>query len=48
MEDIINQSVSELQKNAFGDDVDDAKSLPWAREQIWLIVNLLAKQPEVR
>ncbi|KAJ7702409.1 exonuclease [Mycena rosella] len=29
VEDIIARGVSELRKNAFGDDADDAKSLPW-------------------
>lgn len=47
VEDIIYQGVGELRKNAFGDDVDDAKSLPWAREQVWHVVHLLSKQPEV-
>ena len=48
VEDIIQQNVSELRKNAFGDDADDAKSLPWAREQAWMIVDMLSKKPEVR
>jgi hypothetical protein len=47
VEDIINQAVGELRKNAFGEDADDAKSLPWAREQVWFIVSALAKQPKV-
>ncbi|KAJ7134886.1 RNA12 protein-domain-containing protein [Mycena epipterygia] len=48
VEDIITRGVSELRKNAFGDDVDDAKSLPWAREQAWSLFKLLSKQAEVR
>ncbi|RXW24136.1 hypothetical protein EST38_g1699 [Candolleomyces aberdarensis] len=47
VEDIINQGVSELRKNAFGEDADDAKSLAWAREQVWFIVSALAKQSQI-
>ncbi|KAF5324550.1 hypothetical protein D9611_004476 [Ephemerocybe angulata] len=47
VEEIVNQNVSELRKNAFGDDMDDAKSLPWSREQVWHIINLLSKKPEI-
>jgi hypothetical protein len=47
VEDIVNRGVSELRKNAFGDDPDDAKNLPWTREQIWTILKLLAKKKEV-
>lgn len=47
VEDIINRGVGELRKNAFGDDVDDAKSLDWSREQAWLVLKKLAKQEEV-
>ncbi|KAJ7093140.1 RNA12 protein-domain-containing protein [Mycena epipterygia] len=47
VEDIITRGVSELRKNAFGDDTDDAKSLPWAREQAWSLFKLLSKQAEV-
>ncbi|KIJ89488.1 hypothetical protein K443DRAFT_16063 [Laccaria amethystina LaAM-08-1] len=41
------QGVSELQKNAFGDDVDDMKSLLWTREQAWRVIWLLSQQAEV-
>ena len=47
VEEIINQGVSELRKNAFGDDVDDAKSLLWTREQAWKVIRLLSQQAEV-
>ncbi|KII88921.1 hypothetical protein PLICRDRAFT_590111 [Plicaturopsis crispa FD-325 SS-3] len=47
VEDIINRGVSELRKNAFGDDPEDAKSLPWAREQAWAILRQLASQAEL-
>ncbi|KAJ7756804.1 RNA12 protein-domain-containing protein [Mycena maculata] len=46
VEDIIARGVSELRKNAFGDDADDAKNLPWAREQAWSLFKLLSKQAE--
>ncbi|KAG7452882.1 exonuclease [Guyanagaster necrorhizus] len=47
VEDIINRGVSEIQKNAFGDDEDDANRLPWTREQAWMVVKKLAYQPEI-
>jgi hypothetical protein len=47
IEDIINRGVSQLRKNAFGDDVDDAKSLPWSQEQAWWIVKQLSINSEV-
>ncbi|KAK0210434.1 RNA12 protein-domain-containing protein [Desarmillaria ectypa] len=47
VEDIINQGVGEIQKNAFGDDEDDAKRLPWTREQAWMVVKRLANQPDI-
>jgi hypothetical protein len=47
VEDIISRGVSELTKNAFGDDAEDAKNLPWSREQAWKLMKELAKQEEV-
>lgn len=47
MEDIIASSVGTLRKNAFGEDIDDAKSLPWSREQAWIVLKQLAHKPEV-
>ncbi|KAJ7105752.1 RNA12 protein-domain-containing protein [Mycena crocata] len=47
VEDIVTLGVSEIRKNAFGDDTDDAKGLPWAREQAWWLFKLLSKQAEV-
>ncbi|KAF9070419.1 RNA12 protein-domain-containing protein [Rhodocollybia butyracea] len=47
VEDIISRGVGELRKNAFGDDADDAKSLPWTRDQAWMLLNLLSKNSEV-
>jgi hypothetical protein len=48
VEDIINRGVGELIKNAFGDDNDDVKNLPWSREQAWAVLRLLSKREEVR
>jgi hypothetical protein len=36
-----------LRKNAFGDDVEDAKSLPWTREQAWAVLKALSKSNEI-
>lgn len=47
VEDIINKEVAELRKNAFGDDINDAKGLPWSREQAWVVLRLLSKADEV-
>lgn len=48
VEDIISRGISELRKNAFGDDIEDAKTLPWSREQAWVVLKQLSKQEEVR
>jgi len=47
VEEIIERTMSELRKSAFGDDMDDAKSLPWGREQAWAIVSKLAQVDEI-
>ncbi|KAI9466031.1 RNA12 protein-domain-containing protein [Lactarius psammicola] len=47
VEDIIRQGVSELRKRAFGDDADDARSLPWSREQAWAVLRALASRDTV-
>lgn len=47
VDDIINRGVAELRKSAFGDDAEDAKGLPWTREQAWRVLKVLAKTPEV-
>ena len=47
VEDIISRCTSEIRKNAFGDDLEDAKSLAWSREQAWAIMKQLANKPEV-
>ncbi|KAF8431788.1 RNA12 protein-domain-containing protein [Boletus edulis BED1] len=47
VEDIISRSIGELRKSAFGEDIEDAKSLPWAREQVWTILKQLAQKAEL-
>jgi hypothetical protein len=47
VEDIISRGVGELRKNAFGDDLEDSKALPWTREQAWVVLKQLSKQEEV-
>lgn len=47
VEDIIVRNVVELRKAAFGDDLEDSKSMPWTRNQAWKIVSELAKKREV-
>ncbi|KAF7319445.1 hypothetical protein HMN09_00283000 [Mycena chlorophos] len=47
VEDIIARGLSELQKKAFADDVEDAKHLPWTREQAWSVFKALSKRDEV-
>ena len=48
VEDIITRGVSELRKNAFGEESEDAKSMTWSREQAFFILKGLAKSDEVR
>ncbi|KJA27306.1 hypothetical protein HYPSUDRAFT_62986 [Hypholoma sublateritium FD-334 SS-4] len=47
VEDIISRGVAELQKNAFGEDNEDGKNLPWSRYQAWKVLKMLATVPEV-
>ena len=47
VEDIIARGVVELRKNAFGDDVDDVKSLAWTHEQAWKVITMLSESQEV-
>ncbi|KAI6116935.1 RNA12 protein-domain-containing protein [Pisolithus croceorrhizus] len=47
VEDIISRAVSELRKNAFGEDTDEAKMLPWSREQVWTVLKRLSQKPEL-
>ncbi|KAJ7697118.1 RNA12 protein-domain-containing protein [Mycena olivaceomarginata] len=43
VEDIIYREVNEVRKKAFGDDTEDAKNLPWGREQAWAVQTALQK-----
>jgi hypothetical protein len=47
VKDIIARTVVEIRKNTFGDDMEDAKSLPWTRGQAWIVVEQLAKNDEL-
>ena len=47
VEDIISRGVAEMQKNAFGEDSEDAKNLSWSRYQAWKVLKILATAPEV-
>ncbi|KAI0306739.1 RNA12 protein-domain-containing protein [Multifurca ochricompacta] len=47
VDDIIRQGVSELRKQVFGDDIDDARSLPWSREHAWAVLRALASKDTV-
>jgi hypothetical protein len=47
VDEIIHRGTSEMRKNAFGDDLEDAKSLPWTREQAWSVIKALAANDEV-
>ncbi|KAF9459344.1 RNA12 protein-domain-containing protein [Collybia nuda] len=47
VEDIINRGVGELRKNAFGEDIDDARNLPWSRQQAWAVLKALSTRGEV-
>lgn len=47
VEDIITRGVGEIRKNAFGDDLEDAKNLPWSREQAWALMKKLSTKSEI-
>ncbi|TFY79486.1 hypothetical protein EWM64_g4522, partial [Hericium alpestre] len=47
VEESITNGMSELRKNVFADDADDVKSLPWTKEQAWVVLHALAKRDEV-
>lgn len=46
--DIISRSSTEIVKNCFVEDSEEAKALPWTREQVWYLVKALSKQKEVK
>ncbi|KAL0063290.1 mitochondrial escape protein 2 [Marasmius tenuissimus] len=47
IEEIITRGVAEQRKCAFGDDSEDAKNLPWTREQAWFVLKMLSAKSEV-
>ncbi|KAK7048069.1 mitochondrial escape protein 2 [Favolaschia claudopus] len=47
VEEIIIREVNEVSKKAFGDDAENARNLPWSREQAWALFKLLAGRSEV-
>ncbi|KAG8733505.1 mitochondrial escape protein 2 [Ceratobasidium sp. 423] len=47
VDEIIRRGISEMRKNAFGDDLEDAKSLKWTREQAWSVLRALASKDEI-
>ncbi|KAG8903451.1 mitochondrial escape protein 2 [Tulasnella sp. 403] len=47
VQDIIVRGVAELRKTAFGDEVDDAKDLPWKPEQVWSVLKQLSQHDEI-
>uniref|UniRef100_A0A8H7Y4C2 Mitochondrial escape protein 2 n=1 Tax=Psilocybe cubensis TaxID=181762 RepID=A0A8H7Y4C2_PSICU len=46
IDDIISRGVAETRKNAFGEDAEDAKNLPWTRYQAWKVLKTLSTKPE--
>ncbi|CAG8467028.1 9747_t:CDS:10 [Ambispora leptoticha] len=42
LNDLIVKSILEIRKYAFGDDAEDAKSIPWKAIQFWVIMKSLA------
>ncbi|KAK9895624.1 hypothetical protein P389DRAFT_152177 [Cystobasidium minutum MCA 4210] len=47
VDDIISRSATEIVKNCFLEDSEEAKALPWTREQVWYLVKALSKQKEL-
>jgi len=41
--ELILKSVTEIRKLGFGEDVEDAKSIPWSGIQFWKIIKDLSK-----
>lgn len=48
VDDIVARNASELRKNLFGDDGDEASKLKWSRAQAWALVKALGDKGEVR
>ncbi|KAG8833407.1 mitochondrial escape protein 2 [Serendipita sp. 399] len=47
VEDIIARGVGELRKNAFGEEVEEIKSMGWSPQQVFFILKNLAKSTEL-
>jgi hypothetical protein len=47
VDDIVARGVGELRKSAFGEDVEDTKTMTWSREQVYYIIKQLSKTNEV-
>lgn len=47
VKEIISRSSSEVRQKAFGEAIQDGKTLGWTRQQIWTVIKLLAKRSEV-
>lgn len=45
--DIVDRSTTELRKNFFGDDDEEAKDFKWTRAQVWSLAKGLANKTEV-
>ena len=41
--ELLSKAVMEIRKHAFGDDAEDAKSIPWTGVQFWKVMVELAK-----
>ncbi|GAA5822542.1 hypothetical protein JCM3770_003570 [Rhodotorula araucariae] len=48
VDDIIQRNASEIRKNFFGDDEDEAKGLKWTRAQAWAMVTGLSDKGELK
>ncbi|BGP44021.1 mitochondrial escape protein 2 [Rhodotorula kratochvilovae] len=48
VDDIIQRNASEIRKNFFGDDEEEAKGLKWSRGQAWAMVTGLSEQGELK
>jgi hypothetical protein len=47
VDDIVARGVGELRKSAFGEDVEDTKTMTWSKEQVYYIIKQLSKANEV-
>ena len=47
LQDLIDKSIIDVRKLAFGDDNEDAKTIPWSGIQFWKIMKELSKEESV-